>query len=356
MAATVPHSVDTRTSGRSILSLDLTAVRTVPRRRWLQLALGLIWLVDAALQYQPYMFGRDFVTQTIEPAAAGTPYLVQHPSIWAAHFMLHHIAFYNSLFATIQLLIALALFWRPAVRIGLAVSIVWALAIWWLAEGIGGITLGATAVMGAPGAVVLYALIALLVWPRHRDDENRLEGSGGSPASGGSATGASVASDGSATGDGSVAASGLLGPVAPRALWAIMWIGLVALGLENVNRSPSALASSIAGMSDGEPAWIRAMNRGLVTPLLHHGTEWSIALSILMGFVALGVLARPTVRPALVLAVILGVAFWLAQDFGGIFTGSATDVNSGPLLVLLAATLWPALRRSPGTADTIPVR
>jgi hypothetical protein len=174
MAATVPHSVDTRTSGRSILSLDLTAVRTVPRRRWLQLALGLIWLVDAALQYQPYMFGRDFVTQTIEPAAAGTPYLVQHPSIWAAHFMLHHIAFYNSLFATIQLLIALALFWRPAVRIGLAVSIVWALAIWWLAEGIGGITLGATAVMGAPGAVVLYALIALLVWPRHRDDENRL--------------------------------------------------------------------------------------------------------------------------------------------------------------------------------------
>jgi len=31
-------------------------------RRGLQIALGLVWLLDAALQYQPYMFSRGFVT------------------------------------------------------------------------------------------------------------------------------------------------------------------------------------------------------------------------------------------------------------------------------------------------------
>jgi hypothetical protein len=35
----------------------------------LQICLGLLWLLDAALQYQPFMFGPGFVTDGIEPAA-----------------------------------------------------------------------------------------------------------------------------------------------------------------------------------------------------------------------------------------------------------------------------------------------
>ena len=70
------------------------------------------------------------MTQTIEPAASGAPGVVAQPTLWAAHLMIHHITVYNSIFATIQLLIALCLFYRPAVRIGLAISIVWSLAVW----------------------------------------------------------------------------------------------------------------------------------------------------------------------------------------------------------------------------------
>ncbi|MGH3236681.1 MAG: hypothetical protein ACRDOH_26195, partial [Streptosporangiaceae bacterium] len=51
--------------------------------------------------------------------------------------------------------------------------------------------------------------------------------------------------------------------------------------------------------------------------------------------------ARPAIVLAIVLALVVAVALWLAQGLGGIFTGSATDPNSGPLLALLALAFWP---------------
>jgi hypothetical protein len=139
-----------------------------------------------------------------------------------------------------------------------------------------------------------------------------------------------------------VATSSPLGAVIPKLVWAVLWLGFAALSLENVNRSPSALHDAITGLSPGEPGWIKTLNRGLAAPLTHHGTEWSIVLAILFALVAVGVFVPTALRPALVVAVVLGVAIWLAEDFGEIPTGSATDVNSGPLLVLLAACYWPA--------------
>lgn len=44
----------------------------------------------------------------------------------------------------------------------------------------------------------------------------------------------------------------------------------------------------------------------------------------------------------------LALLIWVVgQDFGGILTGQATDLNTGPLLILLAAAYLP-LRRSAG--------
>ena len=50
-------------------------------------------------------------------------------------------------------------------------------------------------------------------------------------------------------------------------------------------------------------------------------------------------LARISVGAALVIG---GVIWVLGENFGGIFTGSGTDPNSGPLLMLIAAAYWPA--------------
>ena len=52
-------------------------------------------------------------------------------------------------------------------------------------------------------------------------------------------------------------------------------------------------------------------------------------------------------RPALVLACLLGLLFWVAEGFGGLVTGQATDPNTGPLLILLAACFWPPRRPRP---------
>ena len=82
-----------------------------PGKRGLQLALGVLWLADAGLQFQPYMFSRQFITETIEPAAAGDPGIIARPIMWAAQVAGGHLALANAGFALIQLLIAAGLFY-----------------------------------------------------------------------------------------------------------------------------------------------------------------------------------------------------------------------------------------------------
>src|SRR5581483_8155805 len=111
-------------------------------RRILQVALGLLWLLDAALQFQPYMFTRAFVTQTLGPASRGNPAVIAQPMHWVFHLIAAQPAIANSVFAAIQLLIASGLFWRRTVKAALALSVVWSLGVWWFGEGLGGVLNG----------------------------------------------------------------------------------------------------------------------------------------------------------------------------------------------------------------------
>ena len=135
-------------------------------RRGIQIALGVLWLADGALQLQPVMFGRGFVNQILMPAYMGSPSGVTAPALAFDRLVLHAPAAWNAAFAVTQLLIGAALLWRPTVRAALAASIAWALAVWWFGEGLGGVLSGtASPLTGAPGAVILYALLAVLAWP-----------------------------------------------------------------------------------------------------------------------------------------------------------------------------------------------
>ena len=126
-----------------------------PRRK-LQLALAGIWLLDAMLQFQPVMFGHGF-GHMLAASAAGNPAIVARPVSWSAAFIDHHVAVLNAVFAAIQVLLGLGIAWRPTSRLALAASVAWALAVWWLGEGLGGLLSGtASPVNGAPGAVLLY--------------------------------------------------------------------------------------------------------------------------------------------------------------------------------------------------------
>lgn len=284
-------------------------------RRSLQIALGFIWLIDAALQCQPYMFSKAFVTNSLQPVAAGNPWIFSRPIIWADNFMIHDIVLWNAFYATIQLLIAVGLFWRPAVRWALVISIVWGIAVWWFAEGFGGIFSGSSPFTGEPGAVILYVLLAVLLWPRLVESN-----------------------------DYSVARSSPLGRYAPEALWVVLWGSFGYFFLLAVNRGPQDLHDIVVGMSPGEPEWIRSMNSGIATLLNHRGAEFSVVLAVLCVAVAVAIFVPALVRPALAVVLIFALAVWLVQDFGGILTSQGTDVNSGPLIALLMWAYWPVAK------------
>lgn len=198
--------------------------RAVPdARRLLQLTLAAIWLLDAVLQYQPFMFTSGF-SKMLAGTADGNPAPIASPVTGSAHLIGHHLAAANAVFATIQLLLGLGIAWRPTARAALAASVAWALGVWWLGEGLGGILAGtASPVSGAPGAVIIYALLAVLLWPADRDRP--------APFVAGRATGATAA----------------------RALWLILWASLAFFALQSASRAPQGISGMLAGMAAGQP-------------------------------------------------------------------------------------------------------
>jgi hypothetical protein len=291
------------------------------RRRRLQLALAGIWLLDAVLQYQSFMFTKAFA-QMLGATAAGNPAVIADPITWSARLIGNHVVVMNAIFATIQLLLGLGIAWRPTVKIALAASIVWSLAVWWLGEGLGSVlTGGASPVNGAPGAVILYALLAVLLWPVARDRP--------APFVAGRAVGAAAA----------------------RILWLLLWASLAYFALTPASRAPQATSGMISDMASGEPGWLAWIDNHGASALSHDGLAVSITLAIALTVVAVGVfLPSPAVRAALVLALVLAGAIWLAEGLGGMLTGSGTDPNSGPLLALLALAYWPAAKAVSGRA------
>lgn len=284
-------------------------------RRYLTWALGGLWLLDAALQLQPSMFTSDFPHHILQPVGQGSPIWVSGPVAWSAALVEHHLVVLNLLFALTQLVLGAGILARRTRKAGLAASIAWALLVWWLGEGLGTMLAGPVSVlMGLPGAVVLYALVATVVWPR---DHGR---------------GLSVAS------------ASPLGSLGSGAVWLALW-GLFAIEtMLPANRTPSGLHDMVAGMATGEPGWLQSLDRLGAGVLDGRGAAASVVLAVLCAAVAVGVLG-PTrvVRSALVVAIVLAVLIWVfGEDFGGLATGHATDPNTGPLLALLAWCYWPS--------------
>jgi hypothetical protein len=286
-------------------------------RRALQLGLAAAWLLDAILQYQSWMFTKAF-GQMLAASAAGNPGVIARPITWSAGIIEHHPVPANAAFATIQLALALGIAFRPALKPALAASIVWSVAVWWLGEGLGEVlNSAASPVSGAPGAVIIYALLAVLLWPADR---------GGTPPP--------------------FVAARAVGARAAQALWLVLWASLAYFSLMASNRAPQALHDMISGMADGEPGWLAGLDNGAASLVAHQGLAASVVLAVVLAVIGVGVfLPPPAARVALVAAVVLSALIWVfGQALGELLTGSATDPGSGPLLALLTLAYWPARR------------
>jgi hypothetical protein len=297
-------------------------------RRGLQIALGCLWLLDGALQLQPFMFTHGFAGQVIAGAGQGQPGFVSGGVDLAAELVGSHPVLLNAGFAAVQIALGVGLLIRPAVRLALIASIGWALSVWYLGEGLGGLASGhATLLSGAPGAVLLYGLLALAAWPPVAGGGSRLDrltriGADLPPAS-----------------------------WLPQA-WAVLWVGAALLRAMPDQDRAGALAAEVRGSASDAPAWLATLDRGAASGLHAAGISAVVALVLLQLTIGLAGLGSARLRRAAAWAgIVVSLAFWaIGQNLGDLFSGQATDPNAAPLIMLLAVGLL-ALR-APKVAPT----
>lgn len=275
-----------------------------PRR--LQIGLGLLWLLDGALQFQPFMFTKSFFAGVLGMANMGLPGPVATAVYPIAELVVAHPAVWNALFASLQVALGAGLLYRRTARVALIASVPWALGVWVIGEGFGGLFMGTSLLIGAPGAAVLYAVLAVLAWP-----------SLGAPA------------------------RDLVG----RTAWCLTWAGSALLEFEVINHDASVPGAQIADGSPGEPAWLAWLDRTAGHALHGQGVGFAVALGVSGGLIGLGVWWRRSAPVAVIAGIVLAVGVGvIGQDLGNIATGQGTDPGTGPLLVLFALALWPILR------------
>jgi hypothetical protein len=281
-------------------------------RRTLQLALAVVWLLDGMLQFQPFMFSKGF-QQMLAGAAPGNPAVVARPIAWDAAFIAHHLTVFNAIFAAFQVALGLGIAWPPTVRFALASSVAWSMGVWWLGEGLGGVLTGtASPLTGAPGAVILYALLAVLLWPATRDRAAPF------------------------------AAARAVGTGTARVLWTVLWASLAFFALLPASRAPGAASGTFSAVASGQPGWLSRADLRIAGVLAGQGLLTSVLLAAALAAVAVSMfLPARAARAGVVLAIAVAAFIWLAQGLGAIFTGGGTDPNSGPLLALLAIAFWP---------------
>jgi len=283
----------------------------------LRRVLGVLWLADALVKILIPFGDRpgEQAYEQIMTAETGPPGF-HHLLAWETRFFLAHPLLWW-LPAAVELSIGVWLVTRPASRRAVAASGAWALVVWAAGEGLGGLTGGVSSVLtGYPGAALLYAVASALLFPARRPRQDAA----------------------------SAAEAGIAG-LWSRVAWLALWIGaalftalpqtgqggLVFMLFTNEQEAPGPLHS----LDAAELRWLTVGHTTLV------GIVVAVAC-LAVGFaVFLGVLPRLFLS----LGVLVALAAWVAvQNLGGILTGSSTDVQTGPVLIMLALAFWPLSR------------
>ena len=298
-------------------------------RKTLQRVLGVLWLIDGLLQLQPQMFTMNMVNGVMKPMLQGQPGLIEPGLQFIINQTTLHLIEVNLIIAIVQILLGLGFLflsdrWLPELVIA---SLIWAFIVWFGGEGMSMLLTGTSSILsGAPGAVLLYPLLGLAVWPRKRSRSSLPD---------------------------AIARNGDDGLLSRRVLrWALagFWLFAALLQLQP-NWWQSGQISQTIGAMVGQGG----LNSILVDPVLTHISNATADIEIPLNsvliviFLALAVgliVARERqLRPFLVASIFMSVLFWyISQAFGMILTGMATDFNSGLLVVVIALAVWPQVR------------
>lgn len=295
-------------------------------QKTLQRILGALWLIDGILQLQPQMFTMNMVNGVMKPMLEGQPGLFEPSLQFIVNQTTSHLTAVNLLIAIVQILLGLGFLIIPNRRIKPVVilSIIWALIVWYGGEGLSMLFTGQASILtGAPGAVMLYPLLGLAIYPRVQ------------PA--GSAKRAE--------------AEGLISRPVLRWILAGFWIFSALLQLQPYWWQPGQISQTVGGMV-GQGGLNRFLVDPVLQPLANVTANIEIPLNIILIMICLAlgiglaVVKENQIRPFLIASAVVSVLIWyFAQGFGMIFTGMATDFNSGLLLVVMTLACWPRERK-----------
>jgi len=234
--------------------------------RTAQTVLGLIWLLDGGLQFQSFMYSHGFISM-VTSMASGQPEWLRSSIDWGARLTASNIDFYNTLFALVQVVIGFGLLYRPSVKSALMVSFAWALFVWWFGEAFGMLFMNmAQPLTGAPGAVLLYALIGLAVWP---------------------------------TGD--RRPGGLLGLRGTRIMWTALWLLMAYLWLLQASSSADGIHDAINAAPSGM-SWLSSFQDGVASVTNGNGLIFALIFAVLSAAIAIGVGVNRYARELLILS------------------------------------------------------
>ena len=140
---------------------------------------------------------------------------------------------------------------------------------------------------------------------------------------------------------------GVLTPM-PQRVWSGFWLLSAVLFLFPANRAADSVSSSITGMASGEPSWYARALTDVGNGFGSAGATQTWVLALLSVLIALGPLLVRRYEPFLAVGGLLALLFWLTgQGLGGILTGSGTDPNTGPLIIILALAMVPTVVARP---------
>src|SRR5579875_2186090 len=232
-----------------------------PTRRQVRVAVGVLWLVDAGLQAQPQLFTGAWWRDDLAQSVMGQPPSVSHSIWWAVGVIAPHDGAWNVLFVAVQAALGLAMILGRFDRAAIVASIPWALAVWWVGEGLGTLPTGfALLAAGAPGPVLLYPLLGLLAWPRPGDEGRFVNQAWGVTA------------------------------------WVLLWAGQTLLLAQGVFPVGQVLRANVEENALGEPGALAGVAHQVEALVGAHPVAVAVALAVVQVAVGLGVAAGVTAR------------------------------------------------------------
>ena len=149
--------------------------RSIPERlhinrRWLQIALGVFWIVDGLLNFSPPLEAvlrryrhQAHVHRPAEPGGIG-----HRPH---GEFLSHEATMWVVVFGLVEVAIGAGMLFTKTVKPALVASFIWGAGVYLFGEGLGMVLTGHTSPLaGAPGAVCFYVLLGVMVWPSEERD------------------------------------------------------------------------------------------------------------------------------------------------------------------------------------------